>query len=349
VTTDERRIGVTVLGGGNGISAVLRGLAQLVRTGPGVDLAAVVATADDGGSSGRIRSERGGLPPGDLRRCLLALADESAQPLSDLLAHRYQGNGALGGHVLGNLMISALAEQQGCYLKAMETAGCLLRTCGRVLPVTLEVVELEGETCDGELLRGESRIGETPQPLERVWLRPSPAGPAPEVLDVIRGADLLVVGPGSLFTSLLPVLLVPGVAQAVRECSGVRALVANLMTQPGETLGMNLNDHLRTLDRHVGPDLVDHVLVHDRPVPADRLGPYLRRQSEWIEPELGASRGERLVSTDLLTRTGKIRHDPGRLANALFRFLESRAGTRTGPTVADSHENRPGASRTGGV
>ena len=239
---------VSVIGGGNGIPNVLLGLASLVRQGHALEITAIVATADDGGSSGRIRSQRGGLPPGDLRNCLLSLADDADGCIGRLFAHRYAGAGDLAGHALGNLLLIALAEQEGSYLSAVEAAGRMLRTRGRVLPASANALRLEGETVAGERISGESRIGAAPAAIRRVWLEPAVAEPCDGVLDALAAADLTVLGPGSLFTSILPVLLVRGVADAIRASRGTRVLVGNLMTQPGETLGMTMTDHLDAID-----------------------------------------------------------------------------------------------------
>jgi len=183
-----------------------------------------------------------------------------------------------------------------------------------------------GVTKDGHRLRGESRIVNAPATMHRVRLSPSDAQVSPGVLESIRGADVVVVGPGSLFTSILPVLLVPGVADAIRECPGERVMVANLMTQPGETLEMSLRDHLDALDRHTGPSLVRHVLVHDRPLDPDRLAPYIEQRSVPVPTDSLDGRGERVVSADLVTQSGKIRHDPGRVARALIALMDARSG-----------------------
>ncbi len=319
---------IVVLGGGSGISVVLRGLRAQVTAGLPLDITAVVSTADDGGSSGRLRRERGGLPPGDLRRCLLALARRRATLWAKLFDHRFRGNGDLGGHALGNLILVGLAEREGCYLRALEQAASLLETCGVVLPVSLDPLVLRAESVEGETLAGESAIGNTRGALRRVWLEPQTVEATPGVVERIREADLVVVGPGSLFTSLLPVLLVGGVAEAVRGSRGRRVLVANLMTQPGETLGMDLGEHLHTLDRHVGPGLVDSVLVPDRAPAGPRLGRYLARGSVFLDPEKLGRRPERVVRADLMTASGKLRHDPKKLVRTLLNgFL---AGTGRG-------------------
>jgi uncharacterized cofD-like protein len=316
---------VTVVGGGNGIPNVLRGLASLARRGRPIEITAIVATADDGGSSGRIRSQRGGLPPGDLRNCLLALADDADGAFGRLFAHRYAGAGDLAGHSLGNLLLMALAEQEGCYFKAVEAAGRLLRTRGRVLPASASELRLEGETIAGERISGESRIGAAPAAIRRVWLTPATAEPGEGVVEALGNADLVVLGPGSLFTSILPVLLVSGVAEAVRASHGTRVLVGNLMTQPGETVGMTMSEHLEAIDRHAGPGLVDTVLLNATAIAPQRLTPYAEQQAELVSRTGLADRSETILEAPLVNASGKIRHDPARLADVLLRLAASAA------------------------
>lgn len=316
----EGPLRLVVLGGGNGIAAALRGLAGLRTSGFPLDITAVVTAADDGGSSGRLRKERGGPPPGDVRNCLLSLAPDGTDTLKGIFSHRYRGNGSLGGHTVGNLILSALAEKEGCFLKGVEVAERLLGCVGRVLPASLESLHLEGETVDGGRLRGESRIGNAPCAIRRIRLEPSTPEAAPGVPERIRKAHGVVIGPGSLFTSLLPVLLVPAVGRAVRDCPGRRILVANLMTQPGETLGMNLADHLDALDRHAGRGVLTDILLNTNAVDATRVEPYGSRGSEPVSPSGCSGRPEQTIWADIVTPSGKIRHDPVRLANALVRI-----------------------------
>jgi len=332
----KRSLRVVVLGGGNGIPAVLRGLADLSRTGREIDITAVVATADDGGSSGRLRRERGGLPPGDLRNCLLALADDARGVFARLFAHRYDGNGDLAGHSLGNLVLMALSEQEGSYLKALETAGRLLGARGRVLPASGHALRLEGETVDGMRVSGESSIGVAPAAIHRVWLAPESAKPAPGVVEALGAADLIVLGPGSLFTSLLPVLLVEGIADAVRHSHGLKVLIGNIMTQPGETLSMSMVQHLQALDRHVGPSLVDAVLLNATAITAERLRPYADQNAELVSAAGLSTRQEKILVAPLVNDSGKIRHDPARLAGVLMRLVSKPATARPSKFVSVS-------------
>jgi uncharacterized cofD-like protein len=247
------------------------------------------------------------------------LAGSGERPFARLFAHRYDGGGERAGHALGNLILAALADMEGGFLPALAVAEDLLSANGRVLPVSEHGIELEGRCKDGSRLSGEACIGKATS-IEQVWLTPGDPAPSPGVLETIGEADLVVVGPGSLFTSILPVLLVSGVAEAVRRARGRRVLVANLMSQPGETLDMHLADHLRAIDAHVGPDLVGEVLVHEGPLDADRLLPYASQGAVPVEPDLG-HRSEQVHRTFLVTATGKIRHDGGRVSDALLRLV----------------------------
>ena len=343
MTSSRRTLRVVALGGGNGIPTVLRGLADVARAGRDLEITAVVATADDGGSSGRLRRERGGLPPGDLRNCLLALADDGRGAFARVFAHRYQGSGDLAGHSLGNLVLMALAEQEGNYVKALETAGRLLHARGRVLPASVRALALEGETVDGTRISGESRIGVAPSAIHRVWLDPAGEGAAPGVLEALRAAHMIVLGPGSLFTSLLPVLLVDGLAEAVRASSALKVLVGNIMTQPGETVSMTMVEHLEALDRHVGR-VADLVLINATRIPQERLKPYAEQHAELVSTARLAARPERILVAPLVNDSGKIRHDPARLAGALLRLVTKPAAARPSALATASPRGGPFAS-----
>ena len=316
------RLRIAVVGGGNGIPNVLRGLAAESRAGRKLAITAIVATADDGGSSGRIRAERGGVPPGDLRNCLLALGDDS-EPWGALFAHRYAGAGALAGHSLGNLMLMALAERTGSWIEAVAAAGRHLGARGKVIPATPVGLALEGETIHGEHISGESRIGAAPSAIRRVWFDPPHPAPSAGVLEALAEADLIVLGPGSLFTSLLPVLLIRGVADAIRRSKGLRVLVGNLMTQPGETTGMSLAQHLEALEQHVGSDLVDVVLLNGATIDESRVRAYTEQGAELVSRAGLNARREATIAVPLVNDSGKVRHEPARLAGALLRLSEA--------------------------
>ncbi len=308
---------VVALGGGNGLPAVLRGLRRFAVSGEMTDLIAVVAMSDDGGSSGRLRRGRGLPPPGDVRNCLVALSEEE-DLLAGLFTHRYDGKGELGGHNLGNLILAALAEQTGSFLKAVEVSSLVLRTVGRILPVTTQDVTLTAALEDGSVLTGESAIGACRKRIRRVSLRPGSARPTPGVVEAIRRADLVVIGPGSLFTSVLPTLVLDDVGRALRETQAVRVLVGNLVTERGEGAGLDLEDHLRVIEGHAGGRVVDVILAHEGPIDGETLQRYF---GEGVSPlTLGADRiDERHVLRRNLLATGpKLRHDPQATAAGLL-------------------------------
>jgi uncharacterized cofD-like protein len=300
---------VVALGGGTGMPNVLSGMCDLVADGDVTALTAVVTMTDDGGSSGRLRRTRGVPPPGDVRNCLVALSEEQ-DLLAALFQHRYGGSAELGGHALGNLILTALAEQTGSFLKAVEVSSRVLRTRGRILPATLEDVTLEAVLEDGSMIAGESTVGESEARIERIRLRPADARPTPGVVDSILEADLVVLGPGSLFTSLLPNLAVRGIADSLRRTHAVRVMVANLVSEHGEAAGLELRDHLQLVESHAGGRIVDAIVVHEGPIAADVLERY---RAEGARPLTLPDRdaGSRLVwRRDLLAPGPKLRHDP---------------------------------------
>jgi len=320
-----RPLRVVALGGGTGLPVVLRGLAPHVRPRKGrrgVDLTAVVAMSDDGGSSGRLRRSRGLLPPGDLRNCLVALASVKG-PLAEVLQHRFGGRGSLAGHALGNLVLAALAEMHGDFLQAIRSASKLLDTRGTVLPSTVEPVQLVAELEDGRRVVGERHLVRAGTCVRRVFLHPSRPTAAEGVLEAIASADLITLGPGSLYSSVLPNLLVDGVAEALRTTRARRILVANLMTEPGETAGMGVVDHLRAVLEHAGP-VVDVVLLNSTPLDADRLARYARAGAEPVRTNLESIRalGVVPIEGDLLKAGHRLRHDARKLGKALISAVE---------------------------
>lgn len=307
---------VVAIGGGHGLSQVLTAL-KTAEVSP----TAVVTVADDGGSSGRLRRDLGIVAPGDLRMALLALARDPQ--LADLLGHRF-ARGELEGHAVGNLVLVALAERAGGdFVAALDAAGRLLRCAGRVLPSTLQPVSLRA-CVDGEEVDGQVRVGSTAGPIERVWLDPASPPACAEAVAAIRAADVLLLGPGSLYTSVIANLLVPGVAEAVEAATagGAKLVhVANLRTQPGETAELDLASHVDALCRHLPGIALHAVVVHDGPVPeasGSRLGPRLEHPAV-----------RRVVRADLAARVDGLvtwAHDPRRLAAALAPLLPAPAG-----------------------
>ncbi len=304
---------VVAMGGGTGLPVLLRGL-----KGHTHHITAVVTVTDDGGSSGRLRGELGIPPPGDIRNCLVALA--GAEPLMQrLFQHRFT-RGTLAGHAFGNLFIGALTELFGDFQTAVRAASHVLRIHGQVLPSTARQVQICAELSDGSVVEGETAVASSRAPIRRVFLRPADAEPVPDALRAVAEADVVVLGPGSLFTSVLPNLLVRGLAEAVRASPAEKVFVVNVMTQPGETDGFTASRHVQTLVEHVGAGLVDRVVVNTRPVEPERLARYRRQGSEPVRVDREAlhALGVAVTEGDLVNRDELIRHDPDALAAAVL-------------------------------
>jgi len=289
-------------------------------------LTAIVTVTDDGGSSGRLRHELGILPPGDVRNCLAALAPDDS-PFTALLQHRFAAGNDLAGHPIGNLLLAALTQMAGEFQTAVERLGALMRLQGTVLVSTAENVTLRAEFQSGEIIRGESAIAARGARIKKISLEP-PVRPLPEAVRALVNADVIVVGPGSLYTSILPNLLVGGIASTMAGVRAVRIYVANLMTEPGETDGYSLGDHLTAIRAHVGFDLFDYVLINRRPISPLVVARYARRGSSAIQPCHEGSLGPktRVVERDLAweVKEGKLRHGPAELASAILEL--TRAG-----------------------
>jgi len=319
---------IVALGGGTGLPVVLGGLAEALQATVGEDnlthwtdsLAAIVTVTDDGGSSGRLRRDLGMLPPGDIRNCLAALSSDAA--FKRLLAHRFDAPTAFDGHAVGNLMLAALTQMTGSFATAIDQMATLLKARGRVYPSTIEDVTLQAELATGEVIEGETAIVEHPAQIRRLRLARH-VRPWPDALRALINADAIVVGPGSLYTSVLPNLLVDGVASTLSAVRGARIAVMNLMTQPGETDGMSLDDHLRVLREHTDRDLFDYVLVNRTQPTAAQLAPYRSEGAELLryEGHLPAAGGAELIEADLLdTTSDKLRHDSGKLAAVIVKI-----------------------------
>jgi uncharacterized cofD-like protein len=315
---------IVALGGGTGLSELLRGLKRMTA-----HLTAIVAVSDDGGSSGRLRAELGMLAPGDIRDCLVALADDESL-MGDLFAYRFQ-TGELAGHALGNLFLAALTAVTGDFDLAVKESSRVLKIRGTVLPSTTTDVKLAARLEDGRVVRGQSTIGHSSAPIERVWLEPSEAEALPLALEKVARADLVVLGPGSLFTSVLPPLLVPRLREAIAETRARVVYVCNLMTQPGETTSFEALDHLRALQAHVGEGLVDVMLVNSAPLPAGVTDCYAAegaRPVRWRGDPAGAEPVE-VRPVPLVAPSGRqARHDPALLARALVELAVGEVGPR---------------------
>ena len=319
----ERGPRIVVIGGGTGLSTLLRGIKDYT-----FNLTAVVSVADDGGSSGRIRRGAGILPPGDIRSCLAALSSDEAL-LTQLFQYRFpEGEGDLEGHSFGNLFITALADITGGFESAVAESGRVLAVNGRVLPSTLHNVRLVADVklphVAGEVrIQGESQIPEVAGNVRHIWLEPNNPPAFPDVVRAILSAELIIVGPGSLYTSILPNLLVPDLVEAMRASRALKIYVCNVATQPGETQGYSCGDHIRAIEDHVGNALFDVILANDRNVGK------LQGSSEWVVIEEDLDDDYAIHRADLVSPDSPWRHDSGKLSKVLIDILAE----RTGPLV----------------
>jgi uncharacterized cofD-like protein len=310
---------VVAIGGGSGLAVLLRGLKHHVGAAVS-ELTAVVTVSDDGGSSGRLRRDFGVPPPGDIRNCIVALADDEAL-LARLFQYRFLGGEGLAGHSFGNLLLTALTGITGDFYQAILTAESILSVRGRILPATLTDVRLSATGHSGETYHGESAISASGEPIARLAMEPAAAVAFPAAVQAITSADLVLLGPGSLYTSIVPNLLIAGIRRAVRSSRGLKVLLLNLMTQPGETDGMNAAAHYSAVGRYLGADVVDRVLVHRGDLDAERLAPYAEQGSRPVERS-GNDFGRALcVERDLLAEGDLIRHDPVKLAAAALELV----------------------------
>lgn len=303
------------------MATLLRGLKNYTR-----NLTAIVTVADDGGSSGVLRREMGILPPGDIRMCLAALSNDEAL-LTQLFQYRF-GNGDLGGHSFGNLFISVMAEITGSFEEAVAESGRVLAVQGRVLPSTLHDVRLLADVdlpdlAGGVRVEGESRIPEARGRIRRVWLEPEHPPAYPEAIRAILSADLIIVGPGSLYTSILPNLLVSDLVEAIRASRAMKLYVCNVATQPGETDGYSGGDHLRALEEHVGEGLFDLAVMNHR------KGAPLPEAIQYVLAEEDLDQTHAIYRADLIDDDRPWRHDSSKLSQVIMDLYQD----RTGPLV----------------
>lgn len=305
---------VVVIGGGTGLSVLLRGIKKTTD-----NITAIVSVGDDGGSSGRIRNDLGMIPPGDLRRCLVALADTEPM-MEQLFEHRFSGNGSLAGHNFGNLFIAAMNEVQGDVELALRASSKVLAVRGQVLPATTEAIRLVATLCDGSVVEGESKIPLCGQCIEHVSILPADVLPVPSALEAIRDADACILGPGSLYTSVLPNLLVKGIADELRRTKAVKIYVCNVMTQPGETDGYSASRHVKAILDHVGPGVIDYVVVNAQSVADVLRDRYASQGAVPVEADIEAieALGVRAVRANIINETDLVRHDPEKLSRTIM-------------------------------
>lgn len=310
----RKSLKIVAIGGGTGLSTLLRGIKQLP-----VEPTALVTVADDGGSSGRLRQELGILPPGDIRSCLVALSD--TEPLmEDLFQYRFEEGPSLGGHNFGNIFIAALTKITGDFGQAVISASQVLRVKGKALPITLNDVTLRAEFEDGTIEEGETRIRQAGKKIKSLSLKPVDSQPLAEVLELIRTADAIILGPGSLFTSVIPPILQREVSMAIKESWATKIYVANIMTEHGETDDFTVSDHLRVLFSHAGSKTCDYCLINRASISEEALKRYRLELAEpvRIDTEKVRALGVIPVIADLAMEEQVVRHDPSKLAQSLW-------------------------------
>lgn len=317
---------IVAIGGGNGLSTLLSGLKKYVGlyNSENLDiekLSAIVAVSDDGGSSGRLRDELQMLPPGDVRNCMVALSEDSLL-LSKLFRHRFSGDGHLSGHSFGNLFLAALTEITGDFAEAVKLSSEILASKGTIYPATMEDVRLIAELNDGAIVRGETNISKVGNSIKRLRLEPEQCHPLPEAIEALHAADVITVGPGSLYTSLLPPILVKGVTEAIAASPALKIFICNLMTQPGETDGYSAHRHLEIV-RDYAPEIdFDFVVVNNRPITKSQAEKYADEGAEQIGVHGSISpkniEGAQIISGNLLDDGEKVRHHPEKLAQVVL-------------------------------
>ncbi len=324
-----RGMRVVALGGGTGLSALLRGLkAHLARRNeptfskerPISDIAAIVTVTDDGGSSGRLRRENRMLPPGDIRNCMVALSKDEAL-LGRLFQYRFHAGRGLRGHNFGNLFLAALTHVTGDFAEAVRVSGKVLAIRGRIFPSTVSNVHLVATLANGKRVSGETKISRSRSRIAKLELVPRRVRPLPKAVEAIQNADLILMGPGSLFTSVIPNLLIPEIARAIARSKAPRVYIANLMTQPGETTDFSLSEHLGAIEAHVGRRVIDYVVANRKSVSREVAKRYRAEGAEpvKIDREKVSKMKVKLILDNLLEEHGVIRHNSPRLARLLVR------------------------------
>ncbi|MBL7155692.1 MAG: YvcK family protein [Candidatus Omnitrophica bacterium] len=310
---------IVTVGGGTGLSTVLQGLKDYSS-----NLTAVVTVADDGGSSGRLREEFNVLPPGDIRNCLVALAD--AGPLMEkLFQFRFDDGKDLKGHNFGNLFITAMSKVTGDFEQAVKASSKVLAIRGNVIPATLTKVVLKARYKDGTETVGESKIPEKKSPIERMYIEPSDCSPTAESLEAIKKAHAIVLGPGSLYTSVMPNLLISGMYEAIRRSKAVKIYVCNVMTQTGETDGYKASDHVRAIINHTGKGIIDYEIINTAKIPQKLLERYEEESAYPVVPDEEEIKklGVKIVEANVINTKDYVRHDPHKLAKIIIDLLSA--------------------------
>lgn len=317
-TDEAKKPRIVVIGGGTGLSVILRGLKEQP-----LDITAIVTVADDGGSSGILRSELHIPPPGDIRNVLTALAD--VEPLlSDMMKYRFSAGNGLAGHNLGNLILAAMTDITGDFVTAVRELSRVFAVRGRVLPAAGHAIVLKAEMSDGTIVEGESKIPKAGGRIKRVFVEPPDVQPLPDAIEAIEEADAILLGPGSLYTSVMPNLLVPGIAESIAKSDAVKIFICNVMTQPGETDDYSVSDHLQAIREHVGHDLVDFVIVNSGEIPPQVQQTYAEKGAKAVHLDLDevARRGYRVVTDQLVLFRTYLRHDAHKLSHHIYDIVD---------------------------
>jgi uncharacterized cofD-like protein len=308
---------IVVIGGGTGLSVMLRGLKERE-----LDITAIVTVADDGGSSGILRSELQIPPPGDIRNVLISLAD--VEPLlSQMFQYRFKAGKGLAGHSLGNLILAAMTDITGDFALAIRELSRVFAVRGRVLPATSHAIVLKAEMADGTIVEGESSIPKAGGIIRRVFIEPPDVEPLAEALQALQEADAILLGPGSLYTSILPNVLVPGIAKAIMESNAVKIYICNVMTQPGETDGYSVSDHLQAVHDHVGQQLFDYVIVNNGEIPPQVQLKYAEKGAKavYLDLEEVTNRGYQVIADTLVLFHTYLRHDADKLSHHIYQLV----------------------------
>ena len=337
----ESVLRIVSIGGGTGLSVLLQGLKHYAWQAPAslaaghahyADITAVVTVSDDGGSSGRLRREFDVLPPGDIRNCMVALSEDEAL-LSRLFQYRFHTGRGLKGHSFGNLFLAALTHVMGDFSDAVKASSEVLNIAGRIYPSTEKNVVLEAVLEGGRIVVGETRISRSRRRIQSIRLRPRKCRPHPDTLAAIADADLITFGPGSLFTSVIPNLLVQGIPQAIRSSRALKAYFVNLMWQPGETMNFTAADHIRAIHQHAGGKLLDYAIVNTQPIRPALRKRYAREQAAPVENDVDkiSAMGIEVVGGNLLHESEKVRHSPDAIAAVAVRLAREGRGRRMHP------------------
>jgi uncharacterized cofD-like protein len=338
---DDSPLRIVSIGGGTGLSVLLHGLKRYAKPGEAgtpsqpVDITAVVTVSDDGGSSGRLRRELDVLPPGDIRSCMVALSEDEAL-LARLFQHRFRAGRGLKGHSFGNLFLSALTEVMGNFSDAVKASSEVLKISGRIFPSTEKNVTLEAVLEGGAIVAGETRISRSRKRIETIRLRPRRCRPHPATLEAIAAADLITLGPGSLFTSVIPNLLVEGIPQAIRRSRAVKAYFVNLMWQPGETTDFTASRHIEAINRHAGGKFLDYAVVNTQPIRPALRKRYAHQEAHPVLNDLDKilAMGIEVVGGNFLQESQMVRHNPEEIAAVAWNLArEGRARRVKGDTV----------------